>query len=85
MSSYLAVLVEAYEDWRGVRIRADSTARLRQPAIDPDTSLRGGTWQTGHGTSRTPRGYVATHLHETPDLTYASRAISVVLQNNRPE
>ena len=33
-----AVLVDASDRWRGVRMRGDITARLKQLAVDPDSS-----------------------------------------------
>jgi transposase-like protein len=38
LSLVFAVLVDAAEGWRGVRMRADLVARLKQLALDPDSS-----------------------------------------------
>jgi len=38
LSLLFAVLIDASEGWRGVRMRADIVARLRQLAVDPDSA-----------------------------------------------
>jgi len=38
MALLLAVLVDASEGWRGVRMRGDIIARLKQLAVDPDST-----------------------------------------------
>ena len=40
MALLFAVLVDASEGWRGVRMRADIVARLKQLAADPDSTWR---------------------------------------------